>query len=116
MRDILKITLFAAATFSLSLSHSACAALIELTTRPTTGDIVNWGQLGPPSPTTFPTPQNFTSTSGLQGTATLANDGNGAIYQQGGNFLGNFAPGDLVFYTMRSGPLTLDFDTPVSTV
>jgi hypothetical protein len=83
MRNVLKIALFAAATFS--LSHSACAGLIELTTRPATGDIINWGQLGPPSPTVFATPQNFTSTSGLGGTATLANDGNGAIYQQGGN-------------------------------
>jgi hypothetical protein len=114
MRDAL--TLFAAATFSFSLSHSACASLIELNTRPATGDIINWGQLGPPSPTVFPTPQNFTSTSGVGGTATLANNGNGAIYKQGGNFLGNFADGDLVFYTMRSGPLTLNFDTPLSTV
>jgi hypothetical protein len=117
MRNALKITLFAAATFSCSLSHSASAGLIELTTRPATGDIINWGQLGPPSPSIFPTPQNFTSTSGVEGTAALANDGNGAIYGQGGNFLGNFASGDLVFYyTMRSGPLTLNFDTPVSTV
>jgi hypothetical protein len=114
MRNALKIMLFAAATFS--LSHSACAGLIELTTRPATGDIINWEQLGPPSPTIFPTPQNFTSTSGVKGTATLASDDNGAIYQQGGNFLGNFAPGDLVFYTMKSGPLTLGFDTPLSTV
>ena len=108
MRDILKITLFAAATFSLSLSHPACAALIELTTRPGTGDIVNWGQLGPPTPTFFPTPQNFTSTSGLQGTAILASNGNGEIWGQGGNFLGNFAPGDLVFATMSSGPLQFE--------
>jgi hypothetical protein len=114
MRNVLKITLFAAATFS--LCHSACASLIELTTRPGTSDIVNWGQLGPPTPTFFPTPANFTSTSGVEGTATLANDGNGSIWQQGGNFLGNFAPGDLVFVTTRSGPLTLDFDTPLSTV
>lgn len=114
MRNVLKVTLFVAGT--LSLSNSASASLIELTTRPGTADIINWGQLGPPSPTIFPTPQNFTSTSGVEGTATLANDGNGAIYQQGGNFLGNFAPGDLVFYTMKSGPLTLNFDTPLSTV
>src|SRR5262245_7295632 len=91
--------------------------LIELTTRPSTGDVINWGQLDSDgSPTPFSTPQDFTSTSGVQGTATLANDGNGSIYGQGGNFLGNFAPGDWVFYTMNSGPLTLSFDTPVSTV
>jgi hypothetical protein len=46
----------------------------------------------------------------------LANDGNGSIYGRGGNFLGNFASGDQVFYTGNSGPLTLTFDTPLSTV
>src|SRR5262245_50084760 len=111
MRDALKITLFAAAAFSFSLPHPACADLIELTTRPSTGDIIYWDQLASPSgqPIPFSTPQDFTSTSGLQGTATLANDGNGSIYVQGGNFLGNFASGDRVFYTMNSGPLSLSF-------
>lgn len=101
--------------------HSASADLIELISRPPAAGIINWGQIAPPSPTTFPTPQNFTSTSGLTGNATLANDGNGAIYEQccvgiEGTFDGNFAPGDLLFYTMRSGPLTLSFDTPGSAV
>jgi hypothetical protein len=106
---------------SAALFHPARAGLTELTSRPATGDIINWGQIAPPTPSTFTTPHVFTSTSGITGTATLADDGNGSIYEQccvgiEGTFDGNFAPGDLLFYTEKSGPLTLKFDHAVSTV
>jgi hypothetical protein len=106
---------------SAAFFHPALAGLAELTSRPATGDIINWGQIAPPTPSTFTTPQEFTSTSGITGTATLAEDGNGAIYEQccvgiDGTFDGNFAPGDLLFYTEKSGPLTMKFDTALSTV
>src|SRR5262245_60163718 len=98
------------------------AGLIEITTRPSTGDIIDWRQLeasgGGPTPVS--TPQDLTSTSGVQGTVNSDN-GIGSVWVNGGNFLGNFAPGDRVFYTGTnssdvSGSLTLTFDTPVSTV
>jgi hypothetical protein len=41
----------------------AGASPTELTARPTTTDIVDWGQLGTPN-LTFTTPQYFTSSSG----------------------------------------------------
>jgi hypothetical protein len=112
-----KLLSIIAAAFSVALTVPAFAGLIELTSRPATGDIVNWVQFNDPSgnPTPFATPANFTSTSGITGAAALANNGNGAIYGQGGNFFGNFGNGDFVFYTMQSGPLTLTFNTPLST-
>ena len=44
----------------------ALANPIELTSRPATGDTVDWGQLGAPS-NYFTAPQNFTSTGGTTG-------------------------------------------------
>jgi hypothetical protein len=115
MTKLLSITI---AAFSVALTVPAFAGVIKLTSRPATGDEINWVQFSDPSgnPTPFATPASFTSTSGITGAATLANNSNGAIYGEGGNFFGNFANGDFVFYTMQSGPLTLSFNTPLSTV
>lgn len=101
-------------------SQPARAVVIEVTTRPVTGDTIGWGQIGSAG-TIFGTPQNFTSTDGATGVVTLAQNSNGEIEEQCcaglvGIWDGNFAPGDLLLYTDQSGPLTLTFDAPVQSV
>ena len=123
------VRMIGVAAFSIALTSPAFAGVIKLTSRPATGDLINWVQIdssGNANP--FATPANFTSTSGITGSATLVKDGtsclqifvscpgDGEIYVEGGNFLGNFGHGDSVFYTHHSGPLTLSFNTPLSTV
>src|SRR6516225_4272406 len=108
------------AVAGLVTTSAAHAAIVELTTRPATGDVIDWGQIGPPS-TIFPTPQSFTSAGGITGMATLAQDGNGNVIEQcciglNGLWDGNFAPGDILFSTGSSGPLTLSFTTPLHAV
>ena len=93
------------------------AALTELTSRPVAEDTIYWSQLGVPL-TDVPTPVSFTSVGNIIGTASLNNNGTAQLYEQccagiTGTFDGNFSPGDIVFYTDKSGPLTLAFDTPV---
>ena len=94
------------------------ADLIELTARPATGDVVDWGQLGTPN-LTITSPQNFTSTGGTTGSVNL--NGTGFLVQQccigiTGTFNGNFAPGDKVLVTGAGSSLTINFNTPVQTV
>jgi hypothetical protein len=88
-------------------------SLIELTTRPSTGDVVYWSTLGTPN-LQFTTPQSSTSTAGTTGTVNF--NGAGALGEQQngiiGTFSGDFAPGDLVITTYLA-PLTISFNTPV---
>jgi hypothetical protein len=103
--------------FFLSL-QKAYASLIELTARPTTGDIVSWGQLGTPN-LYLTTPQSFTSTSGGV-TGTVNFNGTGLLVEQccvgiTGIFDGGFARGDIVVET-NLAPLTITFNAPVQSV
>ena len=89
-----------------------------LTVRPSTGDIVDWGQLGTPN-LIITAPQSFTSTGGTTGTVNL--NGIGGLYQQccigiSGTFDGDFGPGDKVLVTSPNSPLTIKFNTPVQAV
>ena len=94
------------------------ASLIELTARPSTGNIVYWSTLGTPN-LQFTTPQNFTSTGGITGTVNFNGNG-GSLVEQccvgiTGTFDGDFAPGDIVVMSGPPGPLTIYFNTPVRT-
>ena len=88
------------------------STLTELTTRPSTGNIVYWSTLGTPT-LEFTTPQSFTSTAGTTGTVNF--NGTGTLLEQpigiNGTFDGDFAPGDLVITT--ASPLTISFNAPV---
>jgi hypothetical protein len=90
-------------------------SLTELTTRPSTGDIVYWSTLGTPN-LEFTTPQSFTSTDGTTGTVNF--NGTPLLVEQPigitGTFDGDFAPGDKVI--VASSPLTINFNTPVEAV
>src|SRR5262249_44828569 len=93
------------------------ADLIELTSRPSTGDTVYWSTLGTPN-LQFTTTQNFTSTGGVTGTVNVSV--NGFLVEQccigiTGTFTGDFAPGDIVLVSYAN-PLTINFNTPVQTV
>jgi hypothetical protein len=100
--------------------QQAYASSIQLTARPATTDIVNWGQLGTPPSLTFTTPQNFTSSSGdilgtvyFNGTLTLVQE---CCIGDTGNFDGDFAPGDLVIVTSLGTPLSIKSYEPVQAV
>jgi hypothetical protein len=103
------------------ISQAARAQLIEVTARPA-GDIVNWGQLNVSPGTTISTPQPFTSYGGIDGSATVDQNGNATIQEQccrglEGLWDGNFAPGDLLFDTSNTAVrLTLSFKKPVKSV
>jgi YVTN family beta-propeller protein len=105
-----------ALTFFFPREVHAHATLIELTARPSTGNIVYWSTLGTPN-LQFTTPQNFASTDGITGTVNFS--GTGGLVEQccvgiTGTFDGDFAPGDIV--VTSASPLTIHFDTPVQTV
>jgi hypothetical protein len=95
------------------------ATLIELTSRPATGDTVYWNQIAPQGD--FTALQPFTSTGGITGSISLQGNGIGQIQEQccigiTGIWDGNFAPGDFVLATHGTGPLTISFDTPMRIV
>jgi hypothetical protein len=80
------------------LPRVVLANTIELTSRPTTGDTVNWIQLALPS-NYVTAPQNFTSTGGTTGYVSATSPL--LIVEQcciglSGTFDGNFAPGNIV--------------------
>lgn len=100
---------------TLVLPRAVLANTIEITSRPATGDIINWDQLGL-SGQILPTPQSFTSTGGTIGNVSGTDL---RVVQQccvgiNGNFNGNFAPGDFVLDSR--GPLTINFNTPVQAI
>jgi hypothetical protein len=75
-----KMLLIATAfALTLFLPSVVRAGLIELTARPATGDIVDWGQFGTPN-LTLTSPQSFTSTGGTTG--SLSFNGNGLLVEQ----------------------------------
>src|SRR5258708_2626811 len=93
----------------------ALANPIELTSRPATGDTINWGQLGITQFLT--TPQNFTSAGGTTGYLSATSPL--IVVQQcciglTGTFDGDFAPLDNVL--VSPGLLTINFNTPVQSV
>ena len=104
--------------------QAAKASLVELTTRPATGDTVYWNQLGTPS-LTLTGPQSFTI-DGIKG--TVSSTGPVSLWQQccigiTGNFYGDFAPGDIVLVStfpgsinFMSSPLTITFKNAVQAV
>src|SRR5262249_24485501 len=67
--------------------RDAHASLIELTSRPGSGNTVYWNQL---------TGQNFTSTAGISGTVNPYEVVVQCCVGTVGNFNGDFAPGDYV--------------------
>ena len=67
--------------------RDAHASLIELTSRPDSGNTVYWNQL---------TGQNFTSTGGISGTVNPYEVVVQCCVGTVGNFNGDFAPGDYV--------------------
>lgn len=98
----------------------ALASTIELTSRPATGDTVDWGQLGLTSQF-LTTPPSFTSTGvttgSVSGTLPLL------VVQQcciatalgpAGNFNGDFSPGAIVL--VSPGSMTINFNAPVQSV
>jgi hypothetical protein len=97
--------------------QQAYASPTEITARPPTTDIVDWGQLGTPN-LTFTTPQYFTSSSGdILGTV-YANPtiflGEQCCIGTTGTVNGGFARGDKVLATY--GPITIKFYEPVQSV
>ena len=112
------VTTLAALTLVLGWALPCHANVLELTSRPTTNDMVFWSQFGQILPAT----DNFTSTHGIIGSVNL--NGPGLVGVQCcisvnnhpvGNFDGDFAPGDFVLST-HLAPLTINFDTPVRAV
>lgn len=113
-----KLLAVAVAFAAIVTGGSAQATLVEVFSRPATGDVVDWGQLGTPT-LAITSPQNFTSAGGTTGSVNL--NGTGLLVQQccigiSGTFDGNFAPGDKVLVTGKGNALTVNFNTPVQTV
>jgi PEP-CTERM motif len=102
---------------TIMIAATPAAALTLLTTRPAVGDTVDWGQLGPVG-ATITTPTSFSSAGGITGTLDLATN-SGSVNQQNNGWSGNFAPGDILVWTAGAGgagPLTLSFNSPLSSV
>jgi len=115
------VTTLAVLTLVLGSALPCHASVIEITSRPTTNDMVFWSQFPPTG--SFPATANFTSTHGIAGSVNL-NGSSGTLDIQCcisvnnnvvGNFNGGFAPGDFVLST-RLTPMTINFDTPVRAV
>jgi hypothetical protein len=102
------------------LAQEARAQVVEVVSRPSGGDTVNWGQLNLAPGTTFPTPQSFTSFGGINGEVTVDKKGDALIQEQccpSGNWDGNFNPGDIIFDTTNSAvKLTLAFKKPLKAI
>ena len=99
----------------LPTANTVHASTIELTSRPATGDTINWIQLGITQYLT--TPQSFTSTGGTTGYISATSPL--IVVQQcciglTGTFDGDFAPLDNVL--VSPGSLTINFNTPVQAV
>ncbi|HVM78290.1 MAG TPA: hypothetical protein VMU06_04695 [Stellaceae bacterium] len=112
MRRLKPLCLFVAGLWLASgIFAAAHANIIELTTRPASGNTIYWNQIGVPG-TTFDTTQNFVSTLGTTGIAGLSSDTTGAIVEQcciglSGLWDGNFSPGDFVLSAAsKSNPVT----------
>lgn len=123
MRTLGRITIAIAmlACASVVLTVKAEATPILLTTRPATGDIIDWAQFGPPQ-TQFNTSHDFVSTGGHTGTLILSPNQMGITQEQccigvSGLWDGNFTPGDIVADTQNivGTTMTLAFHTPVRT-
>ena len=116
------LTTLAILTLVLGWALPGHANVLELTSRPTTNDMVFWSQFGSTSGS-LPATDNFTSTHGISGSVNL-NNLSGFLGIQCciivnnnlvGNFSGGFKPGDFVLSTYL-GPMTIKFDTPVRAV
>jgi hypothetical protein len=112
-----KLLGFVATLFLLGLptANTVHASTIELTSRPATGDTVNWIQLGITQ--YLATPQSFTSTGGTTGYVSATSPL--IVVQQcciglTGTFDGDFSPLDNVL--VSPGSLTINFNTPVQAV
>ena len=103
---------FAIATAAMLYVQAAHAGI--LASRPSTTDIIDWGQYGSPY-TTIPNGSSFTSTGGETGKVSYAS-GDGQLRQQNSGWYGNFANGDNVNWTAYNGPLTLMFNESFSQV
>jgi len=88
----------AALAFILALPGPAFAAITEYNSEAALApnDVVDWAQLGA-EPAAIALPANWTSTGGATGTV---NGSAGPLQRldQGGQWLGNFAPGDALLY------------------
>jgi len=114
--NLLVVAAWTAAATVLLPQGEVHASLLELTARPGTGDIIDWGQIGTPN-LTLTGPQSFTSTGGTTGNVSF--NGTSFLVEQcciglTGTFNGNFAPGDVVM--VASSPLSINFNTPVQSV
>jgi hypothetical protein len=105
----------------------ATADFMLVTSRAALGgtDLIDWGQLGPPTPphAEVPNPSQVVSNGGVSFTITETSPGlNFARVDQGagpgiGPWFGNFAPGDHLLYTGTfygggSGPISLSSNGP----
>jgi len=116
------VTTLAVLTLVLGWALPCHANVLELTSRPTTNDMVFWSQFPPGG---FPATANFTSTHGITGSVNLNGSPNSLDIQccisvnnhLVGNYNGGFAPGDFVLTNSSGGaPMTINFDTPVRAV
>jgi hypothetical protein len=93
--------------------------VVQIGSRTGLTDTINWNQLGGIL-TSVADGTTVTSTDGVKAQVSEAS-GSGLILQQGTDWAGNFSNGDFLYYTGTafgdgSGPITIDFDTPVSAV
>ncbi|MEI7709824.1 MAG: PEP-CTERM sorting domain-containing protein [Rhodospirillales bacterium] len=101
-----------------SIAPAVATPTIE-TIRPTTTNTVNWNWIGTPV-TSFSSGVAF-GTSGpipglIHGTVLLGS-GTGQIRGEGSTWHGNFGSGDYLLWTGgNNGPITLNFDTPLSRI
>ena len=95
------------------LSVSALAdSFGQLSSPPSGGDTIVWGQLGP-SFTTVASPANWTSTGGATGTAS----DNGTLERrdEGNGWDGIFTPGDQLLWNEDNGQaIDIHFNSPIS--
>ncbi len=114
---IKKLSMAAAGTAFVALGSllpNQANALTLVTNRPDLGanDSVDWGTLGTPF-TTVSNPFSITSTGGLNLTVDMPS-GSFQRLDQNNGWAGNFAPGDHLLWTQgNSGPVTINFATPV---
>ncbi len=99
-----------------ALASQAFATII--TVRPSSSDTINWGQYGAVVGgwNTLPNGVGFTSTGGITGTVNYSSSAGGYVGQQGLSSTRNFAPHDYINFINTTGPLVLDFSSPVSMV
>jgi hypothetical protein len=104
---------------ALAADSPARADLVLVTSRSALGatDRLDWGVLGPPSPTPIPSPFMLTSPGGVGVTVSKPAGSFFRVDEDSthGGWVGNFGLLDRLLWTFTDGgPMTLRFSTPVS--